>query len=60
MVKTIIKITGGITLFGALMIVWAILGDIAQGEGTYWKLFWAGVVFFVVGAFFTIMGLKAS
>lgn len=60
MVDVKIKITGGITLFGALLIVAAILGDMAEGEGAYWKLFWAGVVFTVLGSFFTFLGLRAS
>lgn len=44
-----IKISGGLTLFGAVIIILSILGDMADGEGTYWKLFYAGISFLVIG-----------
>lgn len=45
-----IKISGGLILFGAVMIVFAILGDMKDGEGTYWKIFYAGIGFMGFGA----------
>lgn len=46
-----IKITGGLTLFGAIIIVLSILLDMQHGEGTYAKLFYAGIGFLGFGAF---------
>ena len=46
-----VKVSGGLTLFGAIIIILAMLGDMTDGEGTYWKFFYAGIFFLGFGAF---------
>ena len=50
-----IKLSGGVTLLGALSVIGSIVLDIIEkSPDKYSKLFWAGVVFTCIGIFLAI------